>query len=229
MTQNPYPLNKYLKKILNSFFPKFLFRLSPNRYWARNHWKAQKSGDIHGYDKYCNDHPAAAVVLSEIIRLAKKDASILDIGCNCGYYLNRLKKEGYSCLTGVDICKEAIEFGKKHYDLSGIELLTGSFEDILPSFVFEGRKFNILYSVGATIELVHPSFDIIRHLCVVSNDYIILIISLWGHDYPRFWEYEFNSHGFILEKMVTPYNGSPLPVEDPVNINSLLVFRKVHR
>ena len=203
-----YPTNLYIRKFLNTFLPKILFKLSPNRYWAQRHWRNQNKGDRHGFDNYCTDRPTVAVILPEIQHLVQKDAAIFDLGCNCGYFLSRLKLEGYTQLSGVDICGNAIAYGKEHLSLSDVEMITGSFEDVLPELCAENRTFSLVYTAGATIELVHPSFDIIKYICAISNKYVALIISLWGHAYPRFWEYEFNRNGFVLVKCVTPEDGN---------------------
>lgn len=220
-----FPMKAYFRKVVNSFVPRFIFRLSPVRYWQRNHWKTQKEGDIHGYDKYTVDHPRVPVFLHELKNRAGPSDSILDLGCNCGYYLHLLKKEGYTNLNGIDISGEAVRFGKEHYDLSGVEIIVGSFEDTLPALAKRNGTFRVVYSLGATLELVHPSFDIIGHLCRISSGYIILMISEWGHAYPRFWEYEFNRNGFLLVEYRRPFDGSRL-LGDPLVADSLMVFQR---
>ncbi len=220
-----FPLKAYFRKCVNTFLPRFLFRLSPTRYWTQNHWKSQKKGDIHGYDKYTVDHPRVPVFLREIHAQARQSDPILDLGCNCGYYLDLLKREGYTSLHGIDISPEAVRFGKENYNLAGVEITVGSFEDTLPAFVREGKTFQLVYTLGATLELVHPSFDVIRHLCSISSGNIVLIISEWGHSYPRFWEYEFNRNGFLLVKYMRPFDGSRF-CGDPLVADSLMVFQR---
>jgi SAM-dependent methyltransferase len=221
-----FPLRLYLFKFMNTFFPKTFFRLSPNRYWAQQHWRSQNQGNIHGFDKYNGYHPRAPVIISEIKSRVAAENAILDLGCNCGYYLAQLRKEGFKDLHGVDIAPAAIQYGKEHFDLDDVNLITGSFEDVLPKLIAEGKGFDLVYTLGATIELVHPSFDIVGHMCKLSERYIILIISEWGHSYPRFWEYEFNRNGFLLVKRIFPYDGS-IPREDFFNQDSLMVFERI--
>jgi hypothetical protein len=68
----------------------------------------------------------------------------------------------------------------------------------------------------------------VKAICDVSSRYVLLIISEWGHRYPRFWEYEFNRQGFLLVRAVRPYDGraTDLPAHE---INSLLVFERFRR
>jgi len=218
--------SQYLKKIINTFFPKFLFNVSPIKKSGCNHWKNQKAGDIHGYDKYLVMNPRITTLINEVRLHASMTDSILDLGCNCGFYLWNLKKIGYLNLTGIDICENAIDFGRKELDLSGIELIAGSFEETLPKMMQEEKGYDLVYSMGATLELVHPSFDIIRAICSISRRFVILGISEWGHTYPRFWEYEFNRNGFIMVKCIRPFNADG-PVTDPSESDALLVMQRV--
>jgi SAM-dependent methyltransferase len=216
----------YTRKILNTFLPKILFKLSPNRYWAQGHWKNQNQGDRHGYDKYTSYNPREPVIMEEIRSRLQEHNTILDLGCNCGYYLARLHGVGFRNLSGIDISPAAIQYGREHFHLEGVDLITGSFEDELPKLVSAGKKFDLVYTLGATVELVHPSFDIIGNMCRLSEKYIVLIISEWGHSYPRFWEYEFFRNGFYMVKCIRPYDGE-LSGRDFTECDSLLVFERM--
>ena len=221
-----YSRYQYIRKIVNSFFPKILFRLSPIQFSARLHWKNQNEGDLHGFDKYICYHTRVPIIISEIKARVPYNSSILDIGCNCGYYLSLLKKEGFNNLSGVDISPAAIQYGKEHFDLKNVNLTVGSFEEVFPVFSKQKKQYDLVYSLGATIELVHPSFDIVGSMCEISKRYIVLIISEWGHDYPRFWEYEFNRNGFSLVKSIRPYDGKTLDSDYAIT-NSLMVFQRI--
>ncbi|OPY36124.1 MAG: tRNA (mo5U34)-methyltransferase [Methanoregula sp. PtaU1.Bin051] len=215
---------QYLTKVINSLCPRIFFRLSPFKYRSREHWKMQGEGDPHGYDKYNTYNPKIRILINELDLRAEKTSEILDLGCNCGYYLWELKKAGYSRLSGVDISERAIEYGKKMFDLKDLDLYIGSFEIVLPQLAASGRQFDLIYTMGATVELVHPSFDIVRSICDLSRHYVILDIYEWGHSYPRFWEYEFNRQGFILIKCQRPISGGE--TKNPIEEDSLLVFKR---
>jgi SAM-dependent methyltransferase len=220
-----FPMSLYIRKFLNTFFPKIFFKLSPNRNWAQRHWKSQSKGDIHGFDKYTALHPRTPVFINEIQLRGQSDSSILDLGCNCGFYLSLLKKEGYRNLSGIDISAVAIQYGKENFDLKGVMLTAGSFEETLPKFNEEKRQYDIVYTLGATIELVHPAFDIIGFTCKISKKYVILIINEWDHAYPRFWEYEFSRNGFLMIKCIRPYDGKNFGKNFDTS-DSLLVFQR---
>jgi SAM-dependent methyltransferase len=221
-----FPTTLYIRKFLNTFFPKILLKLSPKRNWTQRYWRSQKRGDIHGFDKYDNYHPREPIIISEIQSRIQPENSILDLGCNCGHYLAQLRKVGLNNLAGIDISPAAIHYGKEYLGLSNIDLTIGSFEEILPFFIKDGKQFDLVYSLGATLELVHPSFDIISNICKLSKRYVILIINEGGHSYPRFWEYEFNRNGFIMVKCIRPYDGSIFgDLKNPDD--SLMVFQRI--
>ena len=48
-----------------------------------------------------------------------------------------------------------------HFDLSGINLHTCFLQEFL---INNNDKYDIIYSVGAVIELIHPSFDIVKYM-----------------------------------------------------------------
>lgn len=217
---------QYLVKIINSFCPRIFFRMSPFKNRSKAHWQMQDEGDRHGYDKYNTYNPKIRILMNELEHRVNREYEILDLGCNCGYYLHELKKAGYPRLTGIDISQKAIEYGRRTFNLDDIELIVGSFEEVLPQLAARNRQFDLIYTMGATLELVHPSFDIVRYICSLSKDNVILGISEWGHAYPRFWEYEFNSHGFALVKCIRPIYGTKR-FEDPINEESLLVFQRI--
>jgi len=195
----------------------------------RKHWESQDFGDAHGYDKYVEVYDKHSKVLFKEIeaRIGKGDP-MLDLGCNCGLLLSCLKKIGYKNLAGVDICGNAIEYGRKKFDLAGVELTIGSYETVLPGFVAKKRKFSLVYSAGASISLVHPSFDIIRHICELSQKYVILMDEDHsGFAYPRLWEYEFNRNGFTLVKFLRPSDGGIESMREMFPHSSLAVYQRV--
>lgn len=214
-------------RVLNSLLPRALWALSPRRLRQRRYWSSQKEGDSHGFDKYTHNRPQAPYLFQEIDRLAASGDRILDLGCNSGYYLQELKRRGFAHLAGLDISLTAIEFGKTEFDLAGVDLIVGSFEDALPTFFAEGRRFDVIYSMGATIELVHPSFDIVRSIAQICDKYVVLFISEWGHGNARLYEYEFQKSNFLLVKCCRPYNGVYLQGTPPSSLYSLLVFQRI--
>lgn len=47
------------------------------------------------------------------LKAGTKPPKILEIGCNCGLFLDFMKKLGYADVTGIDIRKSAVKFAQK--------------------------------------------------------------------------------------------------------------------
>lgn len=143
---------------------------------------------------------------------------VVDICCNCGRFLNQLRERGYTNLHGVDISRAAYEhMGTVFPELAAmVRFDVGTLQEYLekqPDYAFSTTM-----SHGATLEIIHPSFPLIRHICRVTRDNVVLILHEAGHSYPRFWEWEFNKYGFYLSKVQRP--------AAPDTPNSLLVFKR---
>ena len=143
---------------------------------------------------------------------------ILDLGCNCGRFLNYLYERGYTNLHGVDVSRAAREYMEEVFPKLAkiVHFKCVTFQEYL-SFQAD-LSMETVFSHGATVELVHPSFPLVKHICRICRSSVVLMIHETGHSYPRFWEWEFNSHGFYLAKAQRPaVAGTEI---------SLLVFRR---
>lgn len=85
--------------------------------------------------------------------LSQKNA-ILDTGCNTGSLINKLHREGYANVFGVDISDEAINFGKKKHPSLAEKLL--SYEG--KKLPFENDSFDVILM-----------FDSIEHIPEVEK------------------------------------------------------------
>ena len=76
----------------------------------------------------------------------------------------------------------------------------------------ESKFFDIVYTHGATLELIPPTFDLIFEISRVVKKFAILMINVNGHAFPRFWRYEFKKNNFKI-------------IEDrPIKNSSLVLF-----
>jgi hypothetical protein len=74
------------------------------------------------------------------------------------------------------------------------------------------RRFELTYSHGPTIELVHPSFDVVAHICRVTRRHVCLPITESEY-FRRDWTQQFDRCGFRLvhsELLTDPVNGAKL-------------------
>ena len=165
--------------------------------------------------------PGIDVLLLEKVleKVSDTNSPVLDLGCNSGRHIEYLYNRGLRNLVGVDIMKNALLFFKKRCpECYGDSKL---YHDFFQRFLLNSRdnEFDLLYSVGATIELVHPSFDIISEMCRVSNNFVILLVQENSHSYPRFYITEFLNNNFSLDHSIRPINEGDSSI-------SLLVFKK---
>jgi hypothetical protein len=79
-------------------------------------------------------------------------------------------------------------------------------------------RFELTYSHGTTIEMAHPSFDIVAHICRVTRRYVCLVI-MEDEVFRRDWTRQFNNRGFRL------FHSEPLTNPDGPK---LFVFNRKH-
>jgi SAM-dependent methyltransferase len=188
------------------------WRTNPTDYWER--YPTDHFRDLGG---------ASRALLDEIMEvMPARDAAILDMGCNAGRHLDYLFTQGYRNLAGVDFSGAAIrEMANRYPEMHRhSRLVVSSFEDFLPTV--PAATFDLVYTRGATFEIVHPRFALIRHVCRISKKFVVLVISEFGHAYPRFWEYEFARAGFELTHLRRPASTA-----NPEHKVTLLTFRRL--
>jgi SAM-dependent methyltransferase len=184
---------------------------------TREHWeKHPTAAAFEGID------PASQVQMDEIMALVpERNAAILDLGCNVGRHLAYLHGQGYRNLHGVDWSESALrDMAARYPDMHANAMLTrASFEDFLGA---AREPVDLVYTRGATFELVHPAFPLIHHVCRIARRHAVLVITEAGHAYPRFWEYEFAREGFELTHLRRPASAAT-----PEHRVSLMTFSRV--
>jgi SAM-dependent methyltransferase len=184
---------------------------------TREHWeKHPTAAAFEGID------PASQVQMDEIMALVpERNAAILDLGCNVGRHLAYLHGQGYRNLHGVDWSESALrDMAARYPDMHANAMLTrASFEDFLGA---AREPVDLVYTRGATLELVHPAFPLIHHVCRIAKRHAVLVITEAGHAYPRFWEYEFAREGFELTHLRRPASAAT-----PEHRVSLMTFSRV--
>jgi SAM-dependent methyltransferase len=213
----PYLLSRLLQKTL-WFWP----RIIDARTWAEGGLGKERTPE-----RFVTYDLSSQELCDAVERYASaKDARILDVGCNAGRHLNRLHERGFTNLSGVDVMRAALEHMRVEFPAAA--KVVHLHHDLFQHFLLgqPDRHFDVVYSHGATIELVHPSFDVVRHLCRIARDHVVLILDE-SHRmiYPRFWSYEFSRNGFFLREARRPVGGIP-PKQFYA---SLLVYRRFER
>lgn len=207
----------YDKKFIKNKKKTFIFNLL-SRVWffpiniMSRYWHNITEQDNHSYKKYDKIDNIAITLLNTVIKFSNKEQDrVLDLGCNIGRHLNFLKKKKFKKLSGVDICKLSIKKSTQIFpSLKDVNLKCGSLENYLVNI--KNDKFDLIYTHGATIELVKPTFPLISELSRVTKKYLILLINENGHKYPRFWRIEFKINSLILIYSKILKNGQSLLV-----------------
>lgn len=191
---------------LTLIFHKITSRLwfFPSMYLSKFWVGAKKEGD-RGYTTFMAIDDKALFLLENLQKLIEnKNISILDIGCNVGRFLNYLAKDGCTNLTGIDINQLAIEDSYEVYpELVGKASMQC---DTIQNFLSNAKdnEFDLIYTYGATVELVHPTFPLVRNLARVTSKFVCMFISE-NQSYVRFWEIEFKRHNLEL-LLKAPYS-----------------------
>jgi hypothetical protein len=148
------------------------------------------------------------------------DAPVLDLGCNSGRHIEYLYNNGFRNITGVDVMKNALLYFQRRCPnvYKNSHIYHNFFQRFLQNT--SAAKFEIVYSVGATIEIVHPSFDVIGEMCRVSRLFVIVLVQENKHSYPRFYVSEFKKNNFKLTYSQRPIGDSTV---------SLLVFERKNK
>ncbi len=97
-----------------------------------------------------------------------QSSSILEIGCNAGRNLMALAEAGYTCLTGIDINPNAIEFCKRFR--TPAKTVCGEMGVILPTL----GRFDVAFSTGVLMHVPYrkETFDAIGNT-VIQGGYLI--------------------------------------------------------
>jgi len=175
-------------------------------FWPTLHtsafWRDTQAGGVMGPQDYEVIPAHSQLLVDELLAIASaKEVSFLDLGCNSGRFLNALFEAGFRNLHGMDISAAAMKHMKDHnpdlFESSDVKLQTMQ-EYLLNA---DTDSIDIIYTHGATVELIPSSFPLVREICRVSRHYVVFYISESGHFYPRFWTNEFHRHGFELLKL----------------------------
>ena len=156
-------------------------------------------------EQYVKLQPSSYVIMDEVeSRSEDRSVPILDLGCNRGRHLQILNERGFTNLHGIDISGKALrQMSHIFPDLNGkVQLSHMTFQQFLSEA--SDNSYDIVFSHGVTIEFIHPSFPVVRHLARIAKDYVILAINENGYSYPRFWTYEFARAGYVLVKLLRP-------------------------
>lgn len=156
-------------------------------------------------------------LVARIIDEVPISASLMELGCNRGTDMNYLYLVGYRDFKGVDVSSAGLrEFARAYPETWACADIQ---HDLFQRYLINqlSRSVDFIYSNGATIELVHPSFPIVKEICRVARLGVLLELHLTGH-IPRDYLWQFKRHGFSVR-----YSSQP---EDSIDESHLIYFAR---
>ena len=153
------------------------------------------------------DRPEHSRLVSKIIEEVPLDASLMELGCNRGTDMNFLYLAGYWNFKGVDVSGAGLrEFARAYPDTWACADIE---HDLFQRYLMNqaSKSVEFIYSNGATIELVHPSFPIVQEICRVARLGVLLELHLTGH-IPRDYLWQFKRNGFSVKYSTQPEDSS---------------------
>lgn len=102
---------------------------------------------------------------------AKEDASVLDMGCGVGAYIDALEdRKKIRSIVGIDFSIDALSFGKSQYGLK--KLVCGD----ISALPFEGKRFDLVYLIEV-VEHIEEQNQLFSEINRVLRDEGVLIIT----------------------------------------------------
>lgn len=149
-----------------------------------------------------------------------KNATILDLGCGPGYFLDAMKERGYTNLVGVTLSPGDIEICEKNghlikkYDLSFLPQKDGYYDETVdfiflrhalehsPYPIFSLMEYNRVLKQGAKMYIEVPAPDCERkhewnlnHYSILGEQQLAALITRTGFDIDKFETLEFDVQG----------------------------------
>ncbi len=132
-----------------------------------------------------------------IINMLPKNADILEIGSATGLFLKCMDSFGFKS-TGIDLCKDSVEYGKKRY---GVNLINGRLEDI----ELKNNSFDFIHFSHLLEHLNDPVTFLRKINDLLKKDGIALLTTpnskgLFARFYKESWRCIVDDHLFIFNK-----------------------------
>lgn len=132
------------------------------------------------------------IALYVLNKYAKKEWSILEIGCNTGKVMANVINAGFKNVSGIEINPAAISLGRKHYPvLNKVQIINSPIEEVVKDI----DEVDVIYACGVYMHLP-PEFEWVFE--VIANKARKLILTTeneaetdffkWGRNYKDIFE-----------------------------------------
>ncbi len=169
-------------------------------FWPRiedaTDWVSASTGTKWNPEQYLHTHRTR--LIDKVLEYTHKEDVLMELGCNCGSDMAQLYDKGYRNLCGVDASGSALELFANEYPrvFQVADIRHDLFQRYLMNFATNAVDY--VYSNGATIELVHPSFPVVSEICRVARCGVLLDLSEQNQGYPRDYVAQFREGDFHL-------------------------------
>lgn len=179
------------------------------------------------HDEIVHNSVAAEQVLPILFEVYKP-ASILDVGCGLGNWIQVAKKMGINDITGVD---------GSYVNRSLLKINVEEFVEKNLTEPFDlGRKFDLAICLEVAEHLPESSANGLIQSLTLHADVIMFSAALPGQggqnhineQWPKYWQKIFNNHGFEMIDFFRPKIWNNAKIERWYRQNLFLVIRKGH-
>ena len=118
---------------------------------------------------YINKPEITAELIDVFQRYVGHQQSIMELGCNVGRNLAALKACGYQSLSGIEINPNAVELGRKTFNLDGIAISIGSIEDLIDRL----DSYDCIFTQSVLMHLPPSSEWVFEKIADKTNDILI--------------------------------------------------------
>ena len=143
---------------------------------------------------YLRENPTRPA--QRVIDTVPRSETLMELACNAGCDLNFLHRAGYNGIKAVDVSGAALATFQERFPTAWASSSVS--HDLLQHYLpAQGSKsVGTVFSNGAALELVHPSFPIVKEVCRVARNAVILELDPGITGYPRDYVGQFRKHGF---------------------------------
>ena len=156
---------------------------------------AEAEADGHwAPSNYLRDNPTRPA--QRVIDTVPRSETLMELACNAGCDLNFLYQAGYVRIKAVDVSGAALAIFEERFPAAWAASSVS--HDLLQHYLpaQDSKSVDTIFSNGAALELVHPSFPIVKEMCRVARSSVILELSPRITGYPRDYVGQFRKHGF---------------------------------
>lgn len=178
---------------------------------VQNYWKNPDDLEYNSPQIYLESKTKNTQILVDVVNqhFDNKNIKILELGCNVGRNLNKLYKNGFKNLNGVEINSEAIKLMETSFPdtFSSTKIFQGSIEERIKEF--SDKEFDLVFSMAVLMHIHYDSDWIFEDLARITKKYLITMEHEKGaatKNFPRNYKTVFEKIGlneidsFSLEK-----------------------------